>query len=134
MGQQHHIFQGQELRHDPGLVLVDIEPSPGQMPVLQDPDQSLLIDQGPSGRVDDEAIGLHRAQRLLVEQMSGPVMKRCMQGDHIAGGQQIIETPPFGLQLLLEIDSQSPTLVIEGVHTEDEVPEPARPDRFSRHR
>lgn len=78
----------QQLLVDGGLALVDVETDSADLAALEGVGQGGLVDDGASGRVDDDDAVLHPRDLARPDQVPGAGVERYVDADDVALGQQ----------------------------------------------
>src|SRR5215475_8897280 len=88
-----HVEQGIVRRS--GLFLQNVEPCCHNLPSLQSPDESRLVNHRPATGVDQHCGGFHEVKFSVANHASGLPCQWHMQRDNVRAAQQVIEADPY---------------------------------------
>lgn len=100
---QQHIVEAQKSRVDLRLLFEDIEARAANALVAKGIDESIFVDHGTAGGVDEQRGRFHSGKRGGVDEVVGIGRERAVQRDHITGLQQLVERHSTGSRVVHDL-------------------------------
>ena len=123
-----------------GLPLEHVEPRPGDRAGSEGRGERRLVDDRPSGRVDEKRGRLHPGQRGSIDQVVRLGAERAVERDDVGARQQLLECEMARPELRLDLARRTPAPRVGDLHPEcprpargrlADLPEPDDPERLA---